>query len=219
MSDRTEQPTERKLEELREQGLVPYSHFSTALVSAALVFLSLFFLKDRWGRFTSDFRLALNSDWWGDMNWLDLLIEHCQVLLLVPTMCALAGILVCGLMQTRLLINFSKLAPTFSRLLASGWPDLSVLGLRLSYALTGLVVFLTIGFVCSALSLRFVLNILNHGRDYLVSWPLDIYTVVLPFLLATLFLCAFAVRVHALHRFMHRHRMSREDILREAQED
>ena len=57
--DRTEWPTTDKLQALREEGIAPYSRFTTACAIALAVCFSAFFLQEKWAEFTTLFSQQL----------------------------------------------------------------------------------------------------------------------------------------------------------------
>lgn len=220
--ERTEWPSPAYLQELREGGIIAYSHFSTACISALAVYLTMWQQLAEWRTFLEGYRAKIIGPAvaGAGINWeaLRLLTQQGAVLAVAPLAAAAICGLGFGLLQTRFFFHPAELSLDAQRLNP----------LRLAAFFTGLKAFswaclLAPLVIMGALFLMWyyaalVLSPLSGGLPVLLGVPRRVChsgaMLVVPGLIA-LAAAAWLVRRMV---FMHTHRMTKQEVLAEEKE-
>ena len=219
--DKTEWPTQSKLEELHEAGLFPYSAFATRSFAALLVILVLFGMKESLLELTGALHNLIES---GNIMYSDEsgplrhIVQQLGILILAPLAACFVGAFLCGLLQTRFTVRFSRISLDLSRIspFAPGRDRgvLSAFASRIVICFLGLL----LSYVALRMSLPSLLLLLNNGTAYFIAWPFTYLKSILGLVVLLLSFAAFLAWLFARFRFMLANRMSRDEVLREHQE-
>ena len=216
--ERTETPTTARLQELREQGIVPLSVFSSRSAATLLVLLSFLMLRTRFSvvvQALHDFvRGGAPEPWFQGEN------QHAVVagvlsILIVPASAAFIGAILCGLFQTRFLVLLSRVSPALERInpfAASRFLGI-IHGIIFGAATVLLLFFFSL--VLLRLIIVDILALLHQEAQNLLSASGRFFEAVLPLLILVLAFAGFFSWLTVRNRFFAAHRMTREEVLRE----
>jgi flagellar biosynthesis protein FlhB len=216
MLEKTEGPSEAKLKNLREQGVVPISRFSGRCIGTIAYLAALWMMRS--SAVEGFAKLKSVSD---SAPLTPVLKEALAKLLPVfagPLLISAIVVLLWGLFQTRFLFRFGLLSPDGARLMRFGAPDLSGILFR---SLTGIaqgLCFLAAGALAARICWTGVMYLLNNDRLYLASWASSIAQVSLAPICIVLAVLAVAGFFSARFLFFMRHRMTRQELEREVVE-
>jgi len=220
--DRTEAPTSSRLEELREQGIVPYSSFAVRCASALIVIISVLTLKGHFKALLSSFQSMAATK---DLNMLigegvqNGFYHELIVILIVPAMASIIGALLAGLFQTHFVIRFSQLSPDMTRL--NPFAVRGILGIFKECGSKFLLVFLSMIF--SMFLFRVVvtdiLMLINKDLDDLIDSVWKLFEAVIPIFIPVIAFSGFLSWLLARNSFSQAHRMTREEVLKENEDN
>lgn len=211
MTERTERPTPARLEELREEGLVPLSSFAVRAAGTAGVLFSLYLLGEQWREFVSlPMRLGTL-----DRETLVVLRETCLPLILVPALAYLCAALVAGLLQTKFLIKPSAVSFQLGRL--GGRRGGGVIGRIVGGLLLELFA-LSLAVLVAWFALSDIAQLLNNDQVWLMEWPARLGARVTLPLMAILILAATGGWLLSRMTFFREHRMTREEVRQSSRE-
>jgi len=216
---KTEWPSDTRLLELREQGLVPYSLFATSSFVALCLLILLYALRSDF----TDLVSAVSVLWqesWSEPGFL--LTDSAPStapflrLFILPPVVALSAAFVATFLQTKFLISPANLGIDTSRL-APFAPRASNNGLffALLFILSSIIGLLA-GISLLYLKLPPVLELLNNDHAYFINWASNFFPWLLPFLLVVLFFTGMLYLFMERSAFLYRHRMSRKELLEES---
>jgi len=221
-SQRTEEPTQRRLDEAHRKGdVVKSGELSTLiLLSAGLLSLTMFGTLSV-QRFAADFKVFLESpgDMTLDSGTASALLQHATyglIAVLAPAVGLLLFASLAGnLVQHRPVFSAARLKPDLSKLSP-------IAGFKRLFGLDGLVNFikgiakiLVVGLVCSwALfpERARIMTALDLPPSAILPLALTLITKTVLAALAVLAVIAAADYVYQRHRFIARHRMSRQEL-------
>lgn len=219
---REEWPSERKLERLREEGKVPYSRFAVA--GAVLLAVGLWSLAAAEGEWRSLLNAVtkLSAVAAGDQAALRAgaaaALRAAVLLLLAPAAAAFVAAVVAGLAQTRFLLRPGLAGFNLHRLTPFKPLSLADIALRVLSACFALALFSLLSVVAARLVFPAAAGTLNAEPAVVIYWPLRLWRLLAPFVLAVVAVAAFGAALWARLRFMLVHRMSREELEAEARE-
>jgi flagellar biosynthesis protein FlhB len=215
--DKTEWPTEKRLEELRADGKVASSRQVIVCLVALVVFSSPMFMQSAWREFLSQYKVVFAGEFEGGVfKGVQALLDLALPLLLVPIIALLCIGLAAGLAQTKglfllrtLAIDVGRLSPfrevRFSRFVW-GWP-VAAIAAAVQIFITAIVLYLiTPG----------SLGLFNKSHEVVLTWLSATYVKLMPvFLVLFVFLAAIGV-FYERRRFRYANRMSRKEIEEES---
>jgi flagellar biosynthesis protein FlhB len=220
--DKTETPSQNKLQELRDEGIVPYSHAASFLLALGVMLLSCWALRHEllswWGEFEG---LVRSSGEPGvdalSVERLSQVSKNLIVLLLAPVCAGMAVVILSGLMQTHFLIKPGLTAFRGERIFAlSGFQHLSS---RAMGASAKLLLWLLVGSLLGALAASLGLGItrIDAGAFSKLSGGLlkGIVFTLGPLALAG----GIAAMILEQLEFKRRHRMTRRELESEGGRD
>jgi flagellar biosynthesis protein FlhB len=211
MSEKSEWPSASHLADLREQGIVPYSSFSTACIGTAALVISLYILEGRILSVIAKFRQQCAGDDFSLLQLFNRLESDLVVLLLVPVLTVLVVRWLWGLLQTRFLFSASKLAFRFQFGLPAGdrlWRRAARYLLLLAACV--LIVLLSFRYLFSD-----VMVLLNNDRTYWLAWPRHFLQKFLPILTGVLVCAGLVAWLWNRLAFMFEHRTTRGELYRD----
>ena len=197
---KTEWPTEGKLQELREKGIIPYSTIATRGAVLVFVVLTLYGEREVFSHLSKT--LDISSDI-GRQEYIDAFVK----LIVGPAISAIFVTAIVGLCQTGFYFRFPGFA--LGRLFTSS-SEMKISTGILSL-LVGVVLVVSVSFVIS----HEAFNILNNGSDYLRNWTVGMLSGFVPYAILVISLVAFLSWLIARFRFMFSYRMTREEVRRE----
>lgn len=214
-------PSARKLERLREQGIVPVSLFASRCLGFLGVGLCLFLVLDEfkslaalWRRASAATNLDLNSP-----ALVEPFSEQLIKLMLAPCVALLVFFFLSSLIQTKFLFRFDALAPDTKRLWHWERVGTRAIASRLLSAFLVGVCALMLG-LCLAYFLLFdVLNLLNHDRRHLLDWSANFGRSLAPVLMSILVVGAVISWLINRYLFLWKHRMKPDEHRREATQE
>ncbi|NMC61690.1 MAG: EscU/YscU/HrcU family type III secretion system export apparatus switch protein [SAR324 cluster bacterium] len=220
--DRTEPPTSSHIEELREQGIVPYSSFAARCASALIVIFSVLALKDHFkvllGSFQSiasvrDLNMIIGE---GVQNGLS---HELLVLLLVPAIAAITGALLAGLFQTRFVFRLSQISPNMSRL--NPFAIRGILNILKECGFRFLLVFLSGVFATFLFRIMVtdILMLINKDPGEVIYSMWKLFEATLPIFILVIAFSGFLSWLLARNSFFQAHRMTREEVLKENEDN
>ena len=115
LADRTEWPTEARLEKLREEGRVPYSKAATALVASGVVLLIILWWLKRWDSFLVSYAALFGRQSAPLAEFAKLAGSWFEPLILA-NVAIIAVVLLIGLMQTKFLFRLGLVGFDLSKL-------------------------------------------------------------------------------------------------------
>ncbi len=217
--ERTEPPSSSRLQELREQGIVPYSSFASRTAGSLAVLISLMILAPQ---FAALFKTLLEVIQAGDPHPLlstkdqkpAQLMHAALVILAVPASAALLGAFAAGLFQTRFLFRMARVSPVLDRINPF---RVSIKGFFVRIAFLGTSAFLSFLFsvVLVRLVIREVFGLVHRDAGLIPSWLAPFFEGLLPIFVVVLSFSGFAALLISRRRFAEAHKMTRAEIAQE----
>lgn len=218
--ERTEWPSEKKLEDLRSAGIVPCSRFACAAAVGIVVMVGVTTLAERSMQLTMEIVriMALPSEQWLEFaRWRAVGKLLPGMFLLLPLLASGAALLV-GMLQTRFLFSTSQICFDLGRCLPNRlWPTMLIK--------RGLVVILAgmlgvgAGAVLISMALRSTMSLLNQGRAYWLLWPGEISAIIVPIVVTMLVVSGVVAALLVRLQFLLKHRMTRAEMEQDAREE
>jgi len=208
-------PSERKLELLREKGIVPYSKFATRAVVFIAVGIWLLGSGSRISLLIQETRNLINNQDEGLEETVDILLS----LLLVPAAAAAAAIILVGLLQTKFLFNPLRLGFSLSKLNATPRNRFAAAAKRAAAGAGALALCALFSAVSARLLFPRVLGMLFQSPASALRRTIEGFLGGAPFVLAGLAVAAFAGWLVARLSFMIVHAMTREELEAERREE
>jgi len=216
---KTEWPSDTRLLELREQGIVPYSIFATSSFVALCTLILLYALRSD----LTDLVSAVSALWQENWSESEILLTGLASntapflrLFILPPVVAVSAAFVATFLQTKFLISPANLGIDASRLaLFADRNRHNGLFFALLFILSSIIGLLT-GFSLLYLKLPHVLELLNNDQAYFIDWAPSFFPWLLPFLLVVLFFTGMLYLFMERTAFFYRHRMSRKELLEES---
>lgn len=169
MSDRSEWPSDAKLEELRTQGVVLRSPLSLALVGGATVGAVLLLRMPKiTASFTNYFSALRQEDSIGVL--LSELIPSLGSTLLILALAVIFSVAIFGLLQTKFLWILSLCLPRFDRLAFNWCFSVKNLFASLVRVLAALIIGCGLAGILAWIGLGSGLGLFNQDRPYLLNW-------------------------------------------------
>lgn len=214
--DRTEWPTAERLESLRAQGIVPVSRYAVRAGGLLVVLGTTYAIRDRVVRLferaftgTSSTTLAEASATGAQI------ISDLLFVMLVPIIALTIISVVLVLLQTKFLFVFSRISFDLSRLNRLRPPDLGAMISRVLLNLSFIAIFFVLFAGAGYLTLRLILPLVGQDLGYFARWPGTVAGSAVPLIVGALMITGFTAWIRSRFSFMLKHRMSREEVLRE----
>ena len=220
--DKTEAPSQNKLQELRDEGKVPYSFAAAFLLALGTLMLSTWALRTElmswWGEFEGLVRSsgepgvdALTAERLGQIS------KDLLVLLFTPLVAAFVVVILSGLVQTKFLVKPDLVAFKGERIFwLSGFENIGGRGVTASIKALGWIV---MGVLIGAFVASLGMGITRIDADAFAKLASGLLKGVV-FTIAPLALAGgFAAMVLEQLDFRRRHRMSRREIEAEGGRD
>jgi flagellar biosynthesis protein FlhB len=210
MSGKTEFPSAARLQELREQGLVPYSSLATSCWAMAALLIFLRASDSTLTELPTRTRALVDAE----LSMADFLLPYAELALAAALLLLIVQYAL-GLLQVKFLFRFEELMPKLSRVpLFSGKSAVSLFW-RALLAPLALLAFAFVAVVLVAVSAGWIVGLLVVQRDQLLAYVGQGWGQLVP--AAAAILAIFGVLAWMLERigFLYQHRMSRQELLAE----
>ncbi|MCB0334019.1 MAG: EscU/YscU/HrcU family type III secretion system export apparatus switch protein, partial [Bdellovibrionales bacterium] len=207
--------TEKRLAELRSEGIVPISCFSLRCIGATVVLGVLATSYFSWEIFRQIRFFLPQMDPLSVLQFARTLLENLMNSFLVLSVCLMVLVPLWGLLQTRFFIHFGLLSFRGSRLYPFGSISLGKPLYRAFFTLFTFVLGVASGGIFLMLGLGPLLGLLNReGRE-----PLSFLSTYLPWLFFALILIFFSSGVVSAYlgrrHFLRQHKMTRREVEQE----
>ncbi len=214
--DKTEFPTEDRISQLRNEGIVAISLLTIRLIGVLIYFITLYLvLKSFWPSFQEYLMTNSLENFQPNSNSIHEYIWPITGVVCIPILALIGTSFLIGMIQTKFLFRWANVEISFSRFFSNSrsmfyMPFNILKSIFVVLAISIFALFISWFFVKEIL--RDFLSILNYDREGLLPGIFKIFNANLPFLALTLMIIAIFSWLFVRYKFRLLYRMTRKEI-------